>query len=316
MRLTSLAALLILALAAHPTVAGEVDAALPDYAPTDGMSASLVAMGADTFNNLMTFLAEEFQGLQPQVRIDIVGKGGTTAWYGLMHGADLGMAARLFTEKEVASFRDQFGYPPTAIAVAMDALAVIVHPDNPLTHLTLEQVDAIFSSTRKRGGAAVATWGDLGLGGGWVDTPILARGRNSASGAYGFFKFVALQRGDFAPTVRELPGSAAVVAAVKQNREAVGYVGAGFPLDGCRALPLVAVEGDPVAPGADTVRAGTYPLGRHLYLYLNQKPGTRNEPVRAFLTYVLSKAGQRIVVKDGFIPLDAELAGVQLKLLE
>lgn len=128
MRSTSLAATLFLVMATHPTVAGEVDPALPDYTPTDGLSASLVATGSDTLFNMVIFWAEEFQTLQPQLRITVEGKGSSTAWYGLMHGADLGMAARLFTEKEVASFRDKFGCPPTAIAVAMDALAVIVHP--------------------------------------------------------------------------------------------------------------------------------------------------------------------------------------------
>jgi phosphate transport system substrate-binding protein len=314
MRSTSLAALSMVALA-HPTVAGEVDPALPDYAPTNGLSASLGAMGSDTLNNLMTFWAEEFQTLQPQVSIEIWGKGGGTALGGLLNKADLGMASRLFTDKEVATFQDTFGYPPTAIAVAMDAVAMIVHPDNPLTHLTMAQVDAIFSSTRKRGGAAVGTWGDLGLKDAWGDLPLVPYGRNSASGTYGFFKLVALQRGDFAPTVREQPGSTAIVSAVTHERGAIGYVGVGYAT-GVRILPLVADAGEPIAPSADAIRASTYPLGRYLYLYLNQKPGTRNGPVRAFLTYVLSKAGQRIVVKDGYLPLDATSAAHQAKHLE
>jgi phosphate transport system substrate-binding protein len=315
MRSPSFPALVLLALAAHPTVAGEVDPALPDYAPMDGLSASLEAMGSGALDNLMVYWSEEFQTLQPQVSIEIVGKGNSTALYSLMSGRDLGMASRLFTDKEVATFQEKFGYPPTAIAVAMDAVAMIVHPDNPLTQLTLVQVDAVFSSTRKRGGDAVATWGDLGLKDAWSNLPISPYGRNSASGTYGFFKLAALQRGDFAPTVREQAGSAAVVSAVTYERGAIGYVGVGYAT-GVRVLSLVGDDGVPITPSADAIRAGTYPLGRSLYLYLNQKPGTRNVPVHAFVSYVLSKSGQRIVVKDGYLPLNAGQVAAQLKLLE
>src|SRR5690606_11824843 len=130
--------------------------------------------------------------------------------------AQIGTMSRAMKPSEVDEFEEKFGYPPTQIRVAVDALAVYVNKDNPLEKLALPQVDAIFSKTRSCGHpGAIGTWGDLGLdGAAWKAKPISLYGRNSASGTYGYFKEVALCGGDFKDTVKEQPGSASVVQGV------------------------------------------------------------------------------------------------------
>jgi len=213
---------LALALAvATPAAAGPVavDAAIPAYSKTSGISGNLDSIGSDTLNNLMTFWSEGFRREYPNVRIQIEGKGSSTAPPALIAGtAQLGPMSRSMKSTELDAFEAKFGYPPTQIRVAVDALAVYLHKDNPIEKLTLEQVDAVFSKTRRCGApAAFTTWGELGLSGPWASKPIRLYGRNSASGTYGYFKDVALCKGDYEDTVKEQPGSASVVQGVTED---------------------------------------------------------------------------------------------------
>jgi phosphate transport system substrate-binding protein len=194
-------------------------------------------------------------------------------------------------------------------------LAVYVNKDNPLEHLTLQQVDAIFSKTRKGSAAAdIATWGDLGLTGEWADKPISLYGRNSASGTYGYFKEHALFKGDYKDEVKEQPGSASVVQGVASDKYAIGYSGIGYKTADVKALALKGTVADePIPATGDFAYTGKYPLARFLYIYVNQKPGTQLDPLRReFLLYVFSKGGQSDVIKDGYFPVNAKIAGDEL----
>jgi phosphate transport system substrate-binding protein len=190
-----------------------------------------------------------------------------------------------------------------------------VHKDNPIESLTLQQVDAIFSKTRKGGATAdIRTWGDLGLTGAWKDKPLSLYGRNSASGTYGYFKEHALFKGDYKDEVKEQPGSSSVVQGVASDRYAIGYSGIGYKTADVRAVPLKATAGAETVP-ADPEHAytGKYPLARFLYVYVNQKPGAELDPLRReFIRFVFSKEGQAAVIKDGYFPVNAKIAGEEL----
>jgi phosphate transport system substrate-binding protein len=294
-----------------------VDANLPMYQRVGGISGNVNSIGSDTLNNLMTFWAEGFAKYYPNVKIQIEGKGSTTAPPALIAGsAQLGPMSRPMKASEIDAFEKKYGYKPTAIAVALDALAVYVNKDNPIQSMSVEQVDAVFSSTRACGGkASITNWSQLGVE--W-DAPISLYGRNSASGTYGYFKEHALCKGDYKGTVKEQPGSATVIEGVTNDLHGIGYSGMGYRTAGVRMLPLAPV-GNPKVYDAtpDNVYAGTYPLSRFLYVYINKAPGKPLDPlVKGFITYVLSKEGQEVVLKDGFIPLAKEIVDTELTRLE
>ncbi len=218
----------------------QVDPALPSYQKAAGVSGNFTSVGSDTLNNLMTLWAEEYKRLYPNVNIQIQGAGSSTAPPALIEGAsNFGPMSRTMTSKEVEAFEKKHGYKPTAVGVAIDALAVYVNKDNPIKGLSLEEIDAAMSVGRKCGAAQdVTKWGQLGLAGDWANRDIALYGRNSVSGTYGYFKGVALCKGDFKRNVAEQPGSASVVQSVATQLNAIGYSGIGYKTSGVRALPL------------------------------------------------------------------------------
>lgn len=292
----------------------QVDAALSAYAKTSGVSGNLSSIGSDTLNNLMTLWAEGFQKQYPNVRIQIEGKGSSTAPPAMISGtAQLGPMSRVMKANEIDDFEKKYGYKPTAVRVAIDALAVYVNKDNPIQSLTMQQVDAIFSKTRRCGGGKVGNWADVGLKD-WGTRPISLYGRNSASGTYGFFKEHALCGGDYRDEVKEQPGSASVVQGVTEDLNSIGYSGIGYRTSGVRAVPLLAKAGDkPHEASQAEVASGGYPLSRFLYVYVNKAPNKPLDPlVREFLRFVLSRNGQDTVVKDGYFPLSKKLVDEEL----
>jgi phosphate transport system substrate-binding protein len=294
----------------------KVDPALPAYKPVGGVSGNMSSIGSDTLNNVMTLWAETFNKFYPSARVQIEGKGSSTAPPALIAGtAQLGPMSREMKASEVDQFEKKYGYKPTAIRTSVDALAVFVNKDNPVKCLTLPQVDVIFSKSRRQGHREdVATWGQLGLTGEWASRPLSLYGRNSASGTYGFFKEHTLKNGDYKDSVKEQPGSAAVVQGVTVDRYAVGYSGIGYATAGVRAVPLADKDGGKcVEATADNAYAGTYPLSRFLYVYVNKKPNAPLDPLtREFLKLVLSREGQEVVVKDGYFPIPASVAKEEL----
>ncbi len=297
----------------------KVDEALSDYSVASGVSGNLSSVGSDTLANLMTLWAEEYKRYYPNVNIQIQAAGSSTAPPALTEGtSNIGPMSRKMKDKEIAAFEEKFGYKPTAVPVAIDALAVFAHKDNPIAGLSIQQVDAIFSSNRKCGGAdTVSTWGDLGLTGEWARKDIQLFGRNSVSGTYGYFKKKALCKGDFKSSVNEQPGSASVVQSVTQSLNGIGYSGIGYTTTGIRALPLAKKDStDYVEATPETAISGKYPLARFLYVYINKHPNKNLSPLEGeFIKLVLSKAGQEVVVKDGYIPLPAKVAEKTLKSL-
>ncbi len=297
-----------------------VDQDLPEYKKASGVSGNVISVGSDTLANLMTLWAEEFKRLYPNVNVQIQAAGSSTAPPALTEGtSNFGPMSRLMKEKEVTAFEKKYGYKPTPIGVAIDALAVYVHKDNPVEGLTIPQVDAIFSATRKCGYPEdLTTWGQLGLTGNWASRPIQLYGRNSVSGTYGYFKKHALCEGDYKDSVNEQPGSASVVQSVTKVLGGIGYSGIGYKTSGVRAVALAPEEGDEYIPATPQMAAsGRFPLARFLYIYVNKHPNKPLDPlVLEFLRMVMSRIGQEVVVKDGYVPLPAEVAAGQLSKIQ
>jgi phosphate transport system substrate-binding protein len=316
----------VLAVAALAALAGsaaqaqvKVDASIPAYQKVSGVSGNVNSVGSDTMNNMMALWGETFQKLYPNVKIQIEGKGSTTAPPALIAGtSQFGPMSRAMKPTEIDQFEQKYGYKPTQIRTSYDALAVWVNKDNPTEKLTLAQVDAIFSKTRKRGGKAVTTWGQLGLTGDWANRPVSLYGRNSASGTYGFFKEHTLQNGDYKDTVKEQPGSASVVQGVTEDRFGVGYSGIGYKTSGVKPVQLAEKDGGAFFDGAyENVTSGKYPLSRFLYIYINKAPGKPLDPmVKEFVKLILSKDGQEVVVKDGYLPLTPQIVTEELAKLD
>jgi phosphate transport system substrate-binding protein len=280
------------------------------------VSGNLKSIGSDTMNNEMTLWAEGFLAIYPNVQIEIEGKGSTTAPAALVKGtAHFGPMSREMKSKEIDEFEKRFGYKPVGLATSIDMLAVYVHKDNPIQSLSLAQVDAIFSKSRKSGYPKdIKTWGDLGLTGEWASKPISLYGRNAASGTYGYFKEHALVNGDYKDTVKEQPGSSSVVQGVASDKYGIGYSGIGYKTADVRAVPLSAKEGGKVVEATPAnAYTNEYPLARFLLVYMNHRPGSELDPLRReFVRYVLSKQGQLDVVKVGYYPLPADVVQEEL----
>lgn len=298
----------------------KVDSGLADYTRASGIAGNLSSVGSDTLANLMTLWAEEYKREYPNINIQIQAAGSSTAPPALTEGtSNLGPMSRKMKDKEVEAFERRFGYKPTPIRVAIDALAVFVHKDNPVEGMTIPLVDAVFSSTRKCGAVDdITSWGALGLDGAWKTRSVQLYGRNSVSGTYGYFKKKALCKGDYKNNVNEQPGSASVVQSVSSSLNGIGYSGIGYMTSGVRAVPLAKADGKPfVEATPDNAIAGKYPLARFLYVYVNKHPNKPLPPLeREFLKMVLSKSGQTVVVKDGYIPLPAKVADEELAKLQ
>jgi len=315
--------LILSSLIALTTVAGlqaqavKVDNKLPQYRTTAGVTGNLNSVGSDSLNNLMSFWVESFSKKYPSVRIQVEGKGSGTAPPALIEAtAQLGPMSRAMTSDEIDKFKARFGYEPTRISVAIDTLAVFVHKDNPIKQLSLQQLDGIFSKTFRSGNSDIRNWDQVGLSGNFQGRPISMYGRNAASGTYGYFKEVALFKGDYKDTVKEQPGSSAVVQGVTGDGFGIGYSGIGYLTSGVKTVPLSkTATGQAYEANYENALNGNYPLARYLYIYINKPQSGLTPIVREFIKFILSKEGQEIVVKDGYLPLTAAMSETESKKL-
>lgn len=292
-----------------------VDPNLPHYVePEQPLSGPVVSVGSSTVGNLLNRWSEAFRATHPDVTFEISGAGSGTAPPALISGAAaLAPMSRPMNEKELASFRAAFGYDPTRITVAIDALAVFVNADNPIESLSLQEIDAIFSADRKRGGEIIETWGDLGLQGEWADMPLIVYGFRDTAGGYALFGDLVLKGGDYRPDISVQPGSSAIVNGIGAYPNAIGYASQFFQTRSTRMVPIRDEAGLIHAPDAESCEHGKYPLARELFIYINRAPGKPLEPrIEAFLTFILSHEGQTIAAEDGNFPLSQTLAAEQL----
>src|SRR5690554_3514704 len=309
-RILAVATAALLGFSSH--VMADIDPNLPNYERASGVSGNLNSIGSDTLNNLMTLWAEEFNKFYPNVNVQIQGAGSSTAPPALTEGtAILAPMSREMRQSEIEAFENRYGYAPYPLPVAIDMVAVFVNKDNPIEGLSLPQVDAIFSATRRGGHPEnVLRWGQVGLTGAWANRDFALYSRNAVSGTYGFFKDMALFGGDFKSSINEQPGSSSVVQGVSESINGIGYSGIGYRTSSVRALPLAVKDGgEYFEPSAENAATGEYPLARYLYIYINKHPNRPLEPmVREFVRMIYSQQGQGIVFRDGYVPLPEVVA--------
>ena len=304
-----LLSLLLGGLSSMPVLAADLDSSLRTYERASGVSGNFSSVGSDTLANLMTLWAEEFKRAYPNVNMQIQAAGSSTAPPALTEGtSNMGPMSREMKDNEIEAFENKYGYKPTAVPVAIDSLAVFVHRDNPIKGLTMAEVDAVFSVTLKCGNPeSIDVWGQFGMEGDWERRDLQLFGRNSVSGTYGYFKETALCTGDFKNSVNEQPGSASVVQSVSTSINGIGYSGLGYTTSSVRSLPIAKEAGSEYYEATpENAITGNYPLARFLFVYVNKEPNKPLAPLeREFIKLVLSRSGQEVVLKDGYIPLPA-----------
>lgn len=308
---------------AGPVASVVVDEGLLAYAPTQQVSGSLKVQGSDTMTVVMNRLASEFQRRHPKVTPSVLGGGSNKALHQFLDAPmkrsgkidlkeerpthpQLVASSRALTDAEFKQFVANHGYEPVGLPVAVDAVAMYVHASNPIQGLTLEQVDAMFSTNHQRGlQQSVTQWGQLGLGQGWEGSPIHLYGRDRRSGTRGFFQEHVLVGGDFAPGIQEEPGAASVILDLIRDPLGIGYSGLGMETGSTRIVPLAEKAGLPfITPTAATIADQSYPLRRVLYVYIDKAPNAPLAPiVQEFVSFITSREGQEAVVKAGFFPL-------------
>lgn len=300
-----------MALAQETKSTTTLDQGLPEYKATQGVSGKIVSIGSDTMNNVMAHWMEEFKKLYPSVTTEMEGKGSSTAPPALIKGqSQFAPMSREMKASEIADFEKAFGYKPTAFKASIDALAIFVHKDCPMSEISLEQAKKVFSVA-----GPDLTWGDLGVKDEkFKGKPVQLYGRNSSSGTYAYFKEHALGGADFKSTVKEQPGSSSVVQAIASDQFAMGYSGIGYRTAGVKMLKLKKGSDAAVEGTYEACLSGEYPLARFLYVYVNKDPNKPLDPLRAeFIKMMFSKAGQEAVTKDGYFPVTAEIAKTETK---
>jgi phosphate transport system substrate-binding protein len=321
-------------------IAASVSVELQSYAAQTPVRGRMSIAGSDTMQPVLSKLAMEFRRRHPEMKIAVQGSrdskltpedlfltglstmrrgDGDTAGHFGAHDVQLLASSRALSERELAKFQSRYGYTPTPVAIGQDAVAIYVNQDNPISHLTLEQLDAIFSKSRKRGHSDVREWGQVGLDGPWDHAAIHLYGRDQRStGTLPFFKQVVLQGGDFKSELTAEPGSASIVIAIGKDRWGIGYSGIGFQTSDVKAVPLSEGAGStPIAPSVESVMDGKYPLSRPLYLYVNKDPKGEWDPkILEFLRFINSRDGQETVARAGIYPLSSQQVSANLATLE
>ncbi|MGY0617325.1 PstS family phosphate ABC transporter substrate-binding protein [Vibrio sp. FJH11] len=296
--------------------ASAMDKPLPDYHKTTGIVGNLLSVGSDTLAGMTTLWVEEFQTIYPNINAQVQASGSSTAPPALTEQtAQFGPMSRSMRLREIEAFESEHGYKPTALRVAIDAIGVFVHQDNPIPGLNFNQLDAMFSATLRCGESQFITnWQQLGVKSEWAKRNVQLFGRNSVSGTYGYFKKNALCGGDFKTRVNEQPGSASVVQSVASTISGVGYSGVGYRVAGVRLIPIAKSGANYISPTQDNIRSGKYPLSRYLYVYVNKHPDYPLTPIEAeFIRFIFSAQGQALVEKDGYVPITADFAAKELK---
>jgi phosphate transport system substrate-binding protein len=287
-----------------------VDASIPEYVRATGVSGTIRSTGSSVLSNLLFRWSTEFKSIYPGTEVEIVGGGSESAPIALVAGtSELAPMSRPMNAREIEAFKTRFGYEPTRITVALDAIAVYVHKDNPIRALTFKQLDQIFSTTQKRGGTSARVWGDVGATGAWAAREIELKGPNRTQGIYSVFRDAVLQGGEFRFEMRAEPVASSIVQGVGASPEAIGF--ASYFYASARARPLAIATDDAATalpPTQEHVLSGRYPLTRKLYVYVNKKPDTplATGPLE-LLRYICSRSGQDVVARDGNYPLSAIL---------
>jgi phosphate transport system substrate-binding protein len=291
---------------------------LPSYAPLAGISGNITSLGASTTTNLVARAAVEFKRMYPDVTLEVTAGLTNTGAPALVEGrADVVPMSRALLPREIKLFEDKFGYPPTEIKVAADALVVYVEKRNPIKGLTLTQLDGIFSRTLLRGGPSIDTWGEAGLTGEWANRHIALYGYGPTDGVHQVLRYRVLKGGEFRLSMFIVPAGSLIVQDVAADPTAIGCASIFFASKRTRAVPIAGEDGEFYAPTDENVRTLRYPLTRFVTICVNKRPGQPLPPAIAeFLRFLLSAEGQQIVAAGGNIRLDASTVAQGRQLID
>ncbi len=303
--------------------------ALNPYTRVDKLSGSLKAVGSSTVAAMLKQVTDAFESTQPGVSVDLGGSGSGTALTGMLESpSTMGLLSRPMTQRERDAFKARYGYAPTEVKMAMDAVGIYVYKSNPIKALSLADLRRAFG----RDPDATNLWAELGRPSGPAptgktgdstsissaagDTAIVTYGLERGRGAYELFRDVVLEGGEFASDVLIEPVSTSVVQGVATQSGGLGYASVFFRSQRTRLLPIQH-KGEVIEPSAQNALSGKYPLARFLYVVVNKKPGAPlDEAQRQFLFFVLSSDGQEVVSKQGFFALDAATASEGVRRVE
>jgi phosphate transport system substrate-binding protein len=263
---------------------------------TGGVSATIQNKGSDTIVNLALAWAERYQTLEPDVRIAVTGGGSGTGIAALINGTvDLANASRHIKDEEIQAARAN-GFEPVEYVIARDAIAIVIHPDNPVDELTLQQISDIYSGK-------ITNWQQVG----GEDRPIVLLSRETNSGTHVYFLEEVIRLGQkdnktlFSQDTLLLPSSEGIGVEVRQNPNAIGYDGLGYVTPDMKTVAVSVGPGQPYyPPTVETVNAGEYPIARDLYIYTAGEPQGQ---IKTYLEWILSPAAQQIVLELGFVPI-------------
>ena len=316
----------------------KVDPAIPHWSPGPVESVpeeEVSLVGADVMDEITLGWIKQYRKAYPRLSVTMEAKASGAGAPGLISGkADLAPVGREMLPAEYKAFVEKFGYAPTAIKVATGSVGslgktatsvILVDKDNPIAGLSLPQLDAIYSTTRKRGHADISTWGDLGLTGAWKDRPIHLYGLKSPNGIEQVFKMVVMEGGEYKTAIQFTKGvgftHAFTVAAEDMATHPGGltYALLANVTPNVKVVPLSQNDGGPyLMPTLENVYSHAYPLSRYVYIYINRPPGKPIPPkVKEFLKLVLSREGQDVVAQEGvYIPLTPQTVQEELKKLD
>lgn len=252
---------------------------------------NITVKGSDTLVILAQKWAEVYMGKHPDVKIQVTGGGSGVGFAALQNGTtEIADASRPIKGKEVEAYVRAFGKRPREYKVAVDGLSVYVANENPIKELSLEQLEGIFTGKIKN-------WKAVG----GSDAPITVYSRENSSGTYEFFKEHVLKGKDFVASAQTMPGTAALLQAVEKDKNGIGYGGAAYGA-GARAIGVKKDATSPaITPNEETVVGGTYPIWRYLFNYVN--PAADKDEIAAYLNWIRSDEGQKIVKEVGYYPL-------------
>ena len=253
--------------------------------------------GSDTLVNLALAWAERYQQIRPEVRLAVTGGGSGTGIAAILNGTvDIANASRQISVEELRAAEEQ-DIEPVEFIVSKDAIAVVVHLQNPVDQLTIQQISDIYSG-------AIKNWSEVG----GEDRPIVRLSRETNSGTHVYFLEEVLRKGDpddrtlFSQDTLLLPSSEGITAEVKDNPNAIGYEGLGYITPDMKVLAIAKSASEPyVMPTLETVNDESYPIARDLYMYT---PGEPTGVVAEYMEWILSAEAQQIVIDLGFVPVN------------
>lgn len=294
---------------------------MPRYIPAPLSSGRVTSVGSDSMSSLVDAWVENYKEYQRSANLQVVSYGSASAPAALIEGtANLGHMARPMKEAEVQDFKTRYGFEPTQIRTAAVATIIYVSKRNPLSAISFNQLDGIFSASRKRGAAKqYRSWGDLGVHGEFGARSIMPLGLVDTALPYTYFKQQVLLQSDYANDILPTAKTASAVDTVAVNNNAIAYGGVATALpNSVKQLAVRRDEGEtPVSPATTAILSGSYPLSRYLNLYFVRFPGKPMDPnLKDFLKFVLSAQGQKTVKEQGLIPLSPELVKEELSKLD